>query len=507
MPDTFTPLEPARRYKIVRAFRNPKGMISRPDLYVLCVIIILVLLQLSISLLTNGFALSADEAMWHYIGRNWFRNGLVPYSGGADNKSPLIFVVFGLSDKLFGVNYWFPRVFGTLAQSIGTFYLYKIAKQIAGWQAGLMTISFYGLSVLWHGADGRYVSYTETYDIMFIIISFYVFIGAKGKNGIFISGFMAAIGLGFRLSAFFSLIALFIASLQKKRVYTLMFCLGVLSGILFLALMGFLAGIDLHEVYTNAFADNFGAGSTTDHDFLWRMVQFYNMFFYSELILFYPLVMVYLFIKRKVDWLVLWLILVFTGINIVGNYARVDMKELLPALSLAGAFALAHLINEYKLSIKPIMLIIWICFSPKLLEPFVNFQRLFTGEFQKAENFCHEPFIQPDESASRQLGQWVKTNTSPNQKVLVTGYGTQVQAYSERLSPSIYFCATQTRLAKQRFFKDLKQNKPEMILVPLFPEYKLFIDADLRSFIDKLVAKDYYFDRCMFNYNIFKIRK
>ncbi|MDB5110518.1 MAG: hypothetical protein JWR67_1632, partial [Mucilaginibacter sp.] len=49
-------------------------------------ILVLVILQLLITLLTNGFALSQDEAMWHYIGRNWFRHGLVPYSGGVDNK-------------------------------------------------------------------------------------------------------------------------------------------------------------------------------------------------------------------------------------------------------------------------------------------------------------------------------------------------------------------------------------------------------------------------------------
>src|ERR1700744_2081991 len=110
------------------------------------IIIILTLIQLFITLLTNGFAMSSDEATWHYIGRNWFRNGLVPYSGGADNKSPLFYVTFGLSDYLFGVNYWFPRVLGTILQAAGIFYVYKIAKHISGKQAGLLACSFYGRS-------------------------------------------------------------------------------------------------------------------------------------------------------------------------------------------------------------------------------------------------------------------------------------------------------------------------------------------------------------------------
>jgi hypothetical protein len=173
-----------------------------------CIILILALLQLFIALLTNGFAMSSDEATWHYIGRNWFRNGLAPYSGGVDNKSPLFFAIFGLSDILFGVNYWFPRVFGTICQSIGIYYIYKIANHAAGRRAGLLAISFYGLSLLWHGADGRYVSYTETYDVLCIVISFYFFLKAKNKNSFFISGFFAAIALAFRLSAFFSIVAM-----------------------------------------------------------------------------------------------------------------------------------------------------------------------------------------------------------------------------------------------------------------------------------------------------------
>src|SRR5579863_741238 len=186
-------------------------------------IIILTLLQLFIALLTNGFALSSDEASWQYIGRNWFRNGLVPYNGGVDNKSPLFFVVFGLSDILFGVNYWFPRVVGTICQSAGIYYIYKIARHIGGRHAGMLAISFYGLSVLWHGVDGRYVSYTETYDALFIILAFYFFLTSKSSKGYFISGFLAAIGLGFRLSAFFGVAAIFIAALKKSRQAALIF--------------------------------------------------------------------------------------------------------------------------------------------------------------------------------------------------------------------------------------------------------------------------------------------
>jgi hypothetical protein len=488
---------------------NPANSINneRYKWSVFYLLIILATLQLSITLLTNGFALQQDEAMWHYIGRNWFRNGLVPYSGGTDNKSPLFFAIFGLSDRLFGVNYWFPRVFGTICQSIGTYFLYKIAGLLAGKRAGLLAVSFYGLSVLWHGADGRYVSYTETYDITFIIISFYFFLSAQTKPRVFISGLMAVTAFVFRLSAFFGLVTLLLMSLRKGRTTALIFSAGLFTGFLAFALAGIFAGINLRDVYFYAFADNFGAGSTTDHGFLWRSIQFYNMFFYSEIIMFYPLVLIYVFVKRRFDWLLLWLTSAFIGINIIGNYARVDMKELLPAMALTGALSLAPLMELWQVSYRKVMFIIWVCFSPRLIEPFINFKHLFTGEVQKAEDFCHEPFTAPDESASKQLGLWVKANTKPGEKVYVAGYGSQVQVYSERLSPSIYFNATQTKIAKQRLFKDLGAVHPKLILIPLFPQYKQYIDEDLRIFVDSLAAKNYRLDQCMFNYNIYSLKQ
>src|SRR5215467_8994319 len=137
------------------------------------IIILLTILQLFVALLSNNLTFTHEEAMWQYIGRNWFRNGLTPYSGGVDNKSPLIFAIFGLSDKLFGTNFWFPRIIGTLCQSVGLYFVYKTARHVAGKRAGVFALTLYGLSLLWKNTGGSYVSFTETYAVMFIILSFY----------------------------------------------------------------------------------------------------------------------------------------------------------------------------------------------------------------------------------------------------------------------------------------------------------------------------------------------
>ncbi|HTK20107.1 MAG TPA: glycosyltransferase family 39 protein [Mucilaginibacter sp.] len=473
----------------------------------LYIIILLTALQLLVTLMTDGFALSFDEAMWQYIGRNWFRNGLVPYNGGVDNKSPLIFALFGLSDKLFGVNYWFGRVLGTVVQSVGIYYLYKLARHIAGEQAGILAISFYGLSLLWHGTGGRYVSFTETYDMVFIIVAVYKYITAQNKKDTFISGVMAGIGLAFRLSAAWGIIAISCALLLRNRTSIPAFIAGIVVSIASFLVIGFVVGIDIHSMITNGLVDNFGSGSTTDRSLIWKMVNFSDKFFYSEFILFYPFLLGYFFIKRKIDLFGLWLILEFIGINAVGIYGTLHMRELLPAMSLMSALCVKHLIDHYKLPAKPLLVIIWLVFFPKLLEPLLNIQKIISGDKTPINTACAEPYDKPDEGSRKRLGWWIKDNTSPQDMVYVAGFGAQVQAYSERISPTIYFNVTQTRLAKKRFYSDMQKNKPAMILVPLFSEYRNLVGEDIRQFVDELVAKNYYLDRCMYNYNIYRIRK
>jgi len=474
---------------------------------ILHLILLFALLQLFITLLTDGFALSFDEAMWHYIGRNWFRHGLVPYTGGVDNKSPLIFAIFGLSDKLFGVNYWFPRVLGTVCQSVGLYYVYKIGRHIADEQVGMLATVLYGLALLWHATGGKYVSYTETYGVTFIIIAFYQVLTAQNGKHFFLSGLLAGIAFGFRITTIFGITAIFISTIRKGGANVFMFCAGVLSAIVFLMLIGFLAGIDLHSLFTYTFADNFGSASPTDHDLAWKVQNFSAKFLFSGMVLFYPPVLVYFIIKRKIDWLALWLIFAFIGINAVGIYDAVHLKEVLPALSLMSAVAVAHLINVYKAPVKLAFLLIVIIFLPRLSEAFSNIKVLLGNKAFDKVSYCQPPYFIPDEGTRKKLGWWMRDNTKEQDKVLVSGFGAQVQVYSERLSPTIYFNVTQTAIAKQRFFQDLQQNKPEMILVPLFPEYKQNVSADMRQFVDELVAKDYYLETCMYNYKVYRIKK
>jgi hypothetical protein len=466
----------------------------------------LFILQIAIALLTDGFCLSFDEAMWHYIGRNWFRNGLAPYAGGVDNKSPLIFAVFGLSDRLFGVNYWFPRVLASGCEVIGLFYIYKIARLVVGHKAGVLAVSFYGLSLLWHDTGGKYVSYTETYEVLFVIVAFYRFLAAKEKKDIFIAGLLIGIATAFRITAVFAAVLILVNCFRKHKFYAMVFVGGALASTLTLVLIAFLLHVDLGTMFTNMLFDNFNSGSATDHSFSWKLHNFADKFIWSGMPLFYPLVVGYLFIKRKVNLFVWWFILAFVGICAVGIFDAVHLKEVLPSLSLMSGVFVASAEDRFRWPAIPVILLVWLVFIPKESEPVRNFGKLFLDIPTKI-GYCQSPYLIPDEGTRKKLGQYVRDQTSLADKVYIAGFGAQVQVYSERISPTIYFNVTQTPMAKTQFYSDVQRTKPAMILVPKFEQYKETVGKDMRDFVDSLVARDYRLVGCEYNYNIYRLKK
>ena len=468
-------------------------------------IILLAILQLIVALFTNTLVFTHEESMWHYIGRNWIRHGLTPYDGGADNKSPLIYLIFGLSDSFFGINYWFPRLLGTIVEATGVYYLFRIAKQVAGDKAGIFALSIYGLSLLWKTTGGKLVSFTETYSCTCTIISFYYCLSAKKNKQYFISGLFAGLALAFRLTSVFGLLTVFILAIRRRRRMPALplFITGtiVMGGLLTMAML--LAGINLPDIYHYMLADNFGAGSTTDHSLLWKLDMFTANFFNSELVLFYPFVTAYILIKKRIDWVIAWLIFSFIGINILGIYARSHFKELLPALSLASAFALAYASETYKISYKGLLVLVWICFFPKITEPLLGLRNAINYSTSVVNNA--EGSTQASEEAEKLLGLWIRAKTKETDKVFVAGYGARVQVFSTRLSPTIFFNVTQTSEARQRLYRDLTLNKPDMLVIPTFTNYTSFVGADIRDFIARLAAQYYSRDTSLYSYTVYRL--
>ncbi|MEO3408276.1 glycosyltransferase family 39 protein [Mucilaginibacter sp. CAU 1740] len=464
--------------------------------------------QLTITLLSDGFVLSFDESIWHYIGRNWFKNGLVPYNGGTDNKSPLIFAIFGISDWLFGVNYWFPRVLATLCQTAGIYYLFRIAQKVAGEKAALAAAFCYGITLLWHATGSRFVAFTETYEVLFLLMAINRYLRSCKNTDLVLSGILAGLALDFRLSAAFVVLAMVVYMLGRKKLLDAgWFSVGVIMGLAVLLMVCVLAGINIHDLGLNMLTDNFSRGSATDHSMAYKLRSLLSKFIYSPMAMLYPLTIVGFFVRKQHAALfILWLVLAFTAINFIGIYDVVHLKEVLPPLAILNGCAVAYFTSKYKLQLRYALLIIAGLFVPRMSEALRN-ASILLGEAPPKLSYGQPPYINPPEGDRKLLAKWVRDNTKPTDLVLVHSFGTQVQVYSERVSPSIYFNITQTSVAKARFKQDLQQKKPAMILVPLFPEYDNLVDADLRMFVKQMVERGYYLDRCMYNYQIYRLRK
>jgi len=478
------------------------AIFTKPGPLITCLFV----LQLVIAMLSVNLSFTAEESMWQYIGWNWFHNGLPPYTGGVDNKTPLIFAIFGLSFKLFGVNYWFPRLLGTVCQTIGIYYLYKIADHIAGRQSALFTTTLYGLSLMWKTTGGYYVSFTETYAVMFVIAAFYNCIVAGDAKRYFLAGILAGAGFAFRFSAGFGIAAIFFYTIRKDKKGAVLFTAGVLTSILIITALLVARGVSVQALLHNALLDNFGAGSTTDHNLSWKLTSFMDSFFYAEIILFYPFIALYFLLNKKLNFIGVWLICTFIGINVLGIYARNHFKELLPAMALLSGLAIGQLTTKYKVPFSTLLVMVWIAFFPKTIEPLANLKVLVHPQTIQSQNFCAQPYRQPDEYAEKQLGLWIKDNTVPTDRVFVAGFGARVQAYAERISLTIYFNVTQTAVAKQTLFNDLGNSKAALLAIPLFPEYKNYVQPDIRTLIDSVAGTNYNFTGCMYGYGIYRLK-
>lgn len=469
-------------------------------------VLIFALLQVAIALLTDSGTFTHEESMWHYIGRNWFRFGMTPYEGGVDNKSPLIFAVFGLSDLLSGINFWFPRLMGTAVEAVGVFYLYKIALNISGENKKLATVAttVYGLTVLWPETGGKYVSFTETYAVALMIMAVYYYLSATQNKRFFVAGLLAGFAAGWRLSAAFSALAVSEHALFNKRKGLPSFIAGMAVSIVSLLVVAWMAGIEWRQLWQFMVSENVGQGSTTDHSFAWKRDSFLQLFASPAMWLFYPLIILWFLSKQRSSLLTIWLVCEFIGIVALGIYARPHLKALLPPLALISSFGIVQLMEHYHFSFNKVLVATWIIFFPKTIEPLLALKRMTIGESaRQVADDCMPPYPRTSERKEKMVGLWIRDHTRAGDKVLVAGFGARVQLYAERLSPSVYFNVTQTPAAIERFKREVLLHKPAMIVVPLFADYAKYVRAELRQFIDSVATNGYEYRQCVAGYGVY----
>ena len=286
-----------------------------------------------------------------------------------------------------------------------------------------------------------------------------------------------------------------------------LFAAGILSSLIILAVAFYLARMDLGEVWRFTFTDNFKKGNFSDPGFEWKLEHFTNSFFHTELILFYPLLLAYFLIKRRIDLVVVWLLGGCACICKIGLYEAAHFKDILPPLSLAGALSIDPILGRYDLSFKKALAIVWVCWFPKSTEPLLFVRGLIHPLVATPESYCNPPYSPLDNYSRKRLGLWIRENTGAHDKVYVANHGASILVYSERVCPSIYFNTNETEDAKRTFYKEMDSDNPELVAIPLNADYSRDVSAEQRRYLANLVADRYRTDTCLYGYTIYRLNK
>lgn len=450
---------------------------------------IFILIIFLITLLLISVACSApmgnDEGIWNYISRLWVKENLPPYVGGLENKTPGIFLLFGFSNFLFGVNFWFPRLLGIISLIIATVFVYKIGKELHSKTAGIFGMLIFGLTMTWPFVDGTYIAQTESFMILFTILAFHTLI--KMPQRFFLIGLFLGLAISFKQVAIFDALAIFfiINFFRKARLKDNIFLLLGIICATFLALLPLLlSGTHLSDYFYGAwrlllYGDHFSLNE--------RVRLFIKIWSGPEarLLLFLPLLFIVVAQKRDYFWpLFVWAVFCFLGVNLSGNYYGHQFKQLVPPIALMSGIFIADLIGRPKL-ISFAAAVVFLLWLPVDMLKF--------------------DFVMPNKLADsrRDLGLLLNKETIKGDYVYIYGRGgNPVMAYSDRKSSSRYFNSffINNGAEKKELLNDLVKNQPKYILLPQNEESHSFYE------LDQIIRQSYSLQMEQGNYQIYKVK-
>lgn len=391
----------------------------------------------------NGF-MGEDEGRFSYMGRVWVENDLPPYVGSVENKTPGIFILNALSYLLFGTNIFFLRFIGIISLVLTSHLIYKITKYLCDYEAGLISMTIFGLTMSWRSMDGAFSSYTESFMILFIVLSFlFIFKINISKNKrffIFIAGISMGLAIAFKQIAITStaavIVYIIISYKERSLLYIinsiLLLCFGIILSSLISIIPLWLSNVTIIDYINGAWLLLLDGGSYPS--MLKRFIFARELWIESRMVYFYPFLILLTFqtslLKKKYFWgLIFWLIFDFAGVNASGYYFGHQIKQLIPSLSIIIGILLAnqiHLLtienklNSNYLKRSLIILIIFLLPYNLLIDNLLNLYR-------------------NNVDTNKEIGLYIKSNTEVDDYIFFMTNANAILAYTDRVSSSKYF--------------------------------------------------------------------
>ena len=417
-------------------------LVSSNNLHKLLLLIILFFLVI----VSFNKTMGEDEGRFSYMGRVWVENDLPPYTGSIENKTPGIFILNAISYALFGTNVFFMRTIGIISLLLASLIIYKIGTQLHSYRAGVFAMTVFGLTMSWRMMDGAFASLTESFMILFTVLSFYIII--KKKTSInwrywtFAAGLSMGLAIAFKQIALTSTIALIFyyiinnhknGKIRDSIIGLILICFGILTSTIISIVPLWISNVQIIDYINGAWLLLSDEGSTPS--FLYRFISARELWMESRMNFFYPFLILLVFqqnlLKKKYFLgLFVWLIFDFIGVNSSGYYFGHQIKQLIPSLSIIIGILLGNLIEVYIKNVyeqskytRGILIFLLIFMLP---------YNLMIDDYIRIH---HKNYIEP----SKEIGLFIKENTNPDDFVFFMTNANAILSYTERVSSSRYF--------------------------------------------------------------------
>ncbi|MFK2819848.1 glycosyltransferase family 39 protein [Flavobacteriaceae sp. LMIT009] len=441
------------------------GLMSNP-FYVL-----VLLLFLFTAIAINPYN-SYDEGLWTYIGWLYNDQGIPPYLGAVENKTPGIFFLYAIADNFGDYSTFFVRSIGVLFTLATTFFIYLIGKELSDKNSGIIAMCIFGLVVCWRVLDGFAFAQTETFMIFFSTLAFYLVVRFFGKESnlklLFFAGVSLGMAISFKQIAVTSAMGLLLVLLflfkdfRSYLKHTIVVGFGILIAIFFCYFILFFSGVTLYEYIDGAWAILFNSGSRIG-GVQSQLSNFFKMFFLSRMVIFLPIIALFIFNRKAISRLtyiilVVWFLFDFIGANASGYYYGHQIKQLLPALALVAGILLSNLFlnqKSFKNIFFPVFVFIGLLFFP-LRQLKTNFGKLISPRTQDVINTDYAIDL-------------ITKNSSPNDFIYVFGADKEAvftlanvnRRSSSKYLHSIFITSTKEQV---QVYSDLKRNIPTFIV-------------------------------------------
>ena len=421
-----------------------------------------------------------DEGIWFHVARAWVDDGVPPYQGPIENKSPGIYYVFALSYLAAGVGETLPRAAGVAAVLGACLACYVLARRLAGREAGLAAALIAGLVMASPGLDGADTSATESFMVFASTVAIARAGSASAREGrhrrraMLQSGAALGAAVAFKQIAVVTAPALvaFAWALTPEQARTgrrvaadaAWMTLGAVAMTAASLAPLWVAGVSPSEYFEGAWLILFdpGSGFPAPKPALDRLAT-HNVWLTSPLAVLVLGAAAFLVLRqrlrRRVPWgpLALWIVLDSFGALAARTFFPHHFKQLVPAMAVAGGILISEAIDAA--ATRP-----WgrhargaaLACVALLLLPYSSIVHRVVG-----------PSRDRARADQLEVAGWIRRHSEPGDGVFTFVGGGLIQAASERPSPTRYFNRNfiKTDAAVSTVRHDLRARPPRIIVI------------------------------------------